>query len=262
VLSAVGAILVFTTRDLPEVSIRLPKIRVVVVLAAFGAGLAGFIVSFGVLGVVVPALAIGTLCAAIPARAEQSNIHRRETAHNDRWPDFITYMRSSVAAGSTLPDAFVDAGHRIGHEFSRYADVVQYENSFGGGFVAALAQLRHELEDPVSDRVLATVAIAQQTGGRRVGDVLSALGSSVADDIRLKKAHDAALTEQRWTATVALVAPWALLSLSILTNPQAAFAFRSPEGSLIVLGGLVATGLGWVLARRASRLRADPRLFT
>ncbi len=114
----------------------------------------------------------------------------------------------------------------------------------------------------MSDRVLATIAIAQQTGGHRVGDVLSALGSSVADDIRLKKAHDAALTEQRWTATVALIAPWALLSLSIVTNPQAAFAFRLPEGSLIVLGGLVATGLGWLLARRTSNLQADPRLFT
>lgn len=262
VLSAALAVLVFTVRDVPRVSVRLPKIRFLVVLAALGAGLVGFLVAYGVLGSSMPALAIAVLCSAVPPRIEQSRIEKTASDHRDHWPDFITHMRSSVAAGSTMPDAFVDASQRVGVEFARYGDVVQYETTFGDGFSAALAQLRAELEDPVSDRVLATMAIAQQTGGHRVGDVLSALGSSVADDLRLRKAHDAALTEQRMTATVALVAPWALLSLSILTNPQAALAFDTHQGSLIVLGGLAATGLGWILARRASRLQSDPRLFT
>jgi len=262
VLAAAGAVWILVVGDLPAGVFRIPKVRLLVVIGALGAGFVGAIVSFGFLGTAMPAIAIGVLCSAIPARIEQSRIEQQLRARTDRWPDFITHMRSSVAAGATLPDAFVDAADRIGHEFSRYADLVRYEITYGGGFVAALTQLRKDLEEPIADRVLATTAIAQRTGGHRVGDVLSALGASIADEIRLRKAHDAALTEQRWTATVALVAPWALLALSIATNPQAAGAFDSVEGMTIVGAGLVATGLGWILARRASKLRSAPRLFT
>lgn len=184
---------------------------------------------------------------------------RRE--RTDRWPDVIAHARSSIAAGTTLPDAFADACDRAGGEFGHYSDVVRHEITFGRGFERALRTLRGDLDDPIADRVLATFAIAQRTGGRRVGDVLGSLGRSVADEIRLRRAHDAALTEQRWTATVALVAPWVLLSLSIATNPQSAEAFNSYEGMLVVAAGLVATSAGWLLARRASRLSAPPRIF-
>lgn len=173
----------------------------------------------------------------------------------------IAHIRSSVAAGATLPDAFIDGCDRSGDDFSRLSDVVRHEITYGGGFEPALIQLRGELSDPIADRVLATLAIAQRTGGHRVGDVLAALGRSVADEIRLRRAHDAALTEQRWTATVALIAPWALLAISIATNPQASEAFGTTEGMVVIIGGLVATGAGWMLARRASKLAAAPRLF-
>lgn len=262
VLAAAGAVWILVVGDLGIGRLRLPKVRIRVVVAAIGALVVGTTVTFGMLGTAMPAVAIGILCSAIPARIEQSRIERQVRERTDRWPDLVTHMRSSVGAGATLPDAFIDAADRIGGDYSRYRDVVRHEITYGRGFDVALAHIRSELEDPIADRVLATLAIAHRTGGHRVGTVLEAIGGSVADEIRLRKAHDAALTEQRWTATVALVAPWALLSLSIATNPQAAGAFDTAEGVIVVVGGLVATGLGWILARRASRLNAAPRLFT
>ena len=97
--------------------------------------------------------------------------------------------------------------------------------------------------------------------GDLVGAILGALGSSVADELRLHKAHDAALTQQRLTAAVALVAPWVLLLLTVTSNPGAAAAYRTPTGTLVVAGGLVATALGYVLAIRTARLARPPRLF-
>lgn len=260
-LAAAGAVWVLIVGDLPLKSLRLPKIRLRVVVGAAVAWIVGAVVAFGLLGTVMPAVAIGILCSAVPARIDQSRREREIRERTDRWPDLVAHMRSSVGAGMTLPDAFVDAADRIGADYTRYAGVVRHEVTFGGGFDVALSQLRAELEDPIADRVLATLGIAQRTGGHRVGDVLESLGGSVADELRLRKAHDAALTEQRWTATVALIAPWGLLALSIATNPQAAAAFDTAEGVVVVVGGLVATGLGWVLARRASRLSEAPRLF-
>lgn len=260
-LAAAGAVWMLVVGSIPFAVPQLPRIRLRVLASAIGVGLVGSVVAFGLLGTEAPALAIGVLCAVIPARIEQSRIERSLAERTDRWPDLITHIRSSVAAGATLPDAFIDGCDRIGSDFSRFGDLVRHEILYGGGFEPALVQLRGELNDPIADRVLATFVIAQRTGGHKVGDVLGALGGSVADEIRLRKAHDAALTEQRWTATVALIAPWALLSLSIATNPQAAEAFDTAEGMTVVVGGFVATSLGWVLARRASRLSAAPRLF-
>ena len=91
--------------------------------------------------------------------------------------------------------------------------------------------------------------------------ILTSLGASVADELRLRRAHEAALTEQRMTAGVALVAPWALLALTIATNPQAAAAYQTNTGTIIVAVGLVSTSAGYVAARRAAALSKAPRVF-
>ena len=66
---------------------------------------------------------------------------------------------------------------------------------------------------------------------------------------------------QRLTALVALVAPWALLMLTALTNPQANAAYGTITGQWIVVAGGTATGVGFALAGRASRLAGMPRVF-
>jgi Flp pilus assembly protein TadB len=98
-------------------------------------------------------------------------------------------------------------------------------------------------------------------GGSRVDAVLAGLSRSVADEVRLRSAHDAALTQQRLTAGVALVAPWALLLLTITTNPHAAASFRSPSGRVVILIGFVGTVAGRFLTSRAARLAAPPRVL-
>ena len=106
-----------------------------------------------------------------------------------------------------------------------------------------------------------TLAAASATGGRTVAGTLAALAETVADELRLRQTHEAALTQQRLTASVALIAPWLLLMLTTATNPQATEALTRPTGRLIVLGGLIATTAGHALARRTARLSASPRVF-
>jgi tight adherence protein B len=91
--------------------------------------------------------------------------------------------------------------------------------------------------------------------------VISSLGGSIADELRLRRAHTAALTEQRMTAAVALTAPWALLALTVSTNPQAAAAYRTATGSVIIAIGFALTTLGFLTARRSARLSQSPRVM-
>ncbi len=237
---------------------RMP-IKVMATGIAVGVGAA--VLTFGLLGSMIPALTIGLLAATIPASVATSRARTALQARLELWPDVLAYMRANVSAGLTLPDAASDALKRVGGDLAGFEDEIRRQVMFGEGFSAALDVMRQELDDPVTDRIVATLAVAHRSGGHRVGEVLRSLQQSVADDLRLRSAHEAALTEQRWTAGVALMAPWALLVLSVATNPTAATTYDTLEGAVVIAVGFVATVTGWVLARRTARLSEPPRLF-
>lgn len=213
------------------------------------------------LGIPSVAIAIGLLAAAVPAAAEIGRRRQRREELAGAWPDFLALMRGRVVAGETLPDSFIAAAERSPEPLRGSAGKIAEAVAFGDGFVPALGRLRTELDDATADRILSTITAAHRSGGPRVGLVLTLLGASVADELRLRRAHFAALTEQRMTALVALVAPWALLALTIATNPQSALSYRTPTGTLIVAVGLVSTSLGYLAARRAAALSRAPRVF-
>lgn len=206
-------------------------------------------------------LAVAALAAGLPPGLASSRRRSRSERTADRWPDFLAAVRGNLAGGSTIPEAAIAAGHRVGDAFADLSDRIAAALAAGRSFGEAASDLRRAWADPLADRVLTTLAAAATTGGSRVSAILAALAASVSDELRLRRAHDAALTQQRLTAAVALVAPWVLLVLTTSTNPQASAALASPTGRLIVLGGLAATGFGYLLARRAARLGRIPRVF-
>jgi len=245
-------------------SIRLPRPDLPsawVLPASVAAGtIAGFL-ALGLLAVPAAAVAIGLLAAAVPIVVDAGRRRRQRESIAEAWPDFLALLKGRVAAGATLPDAFIAAARRSPEPLASSSRQVEESVQFGDGFTPALERLRLELDDATSDRVLATLSFAHRSGGHRVGNVISSLGVSVSDEMRLRQAHQAALTEQRMTATVALIAPWALLSLTIATNPQAAAAYRTPTGATVITIGFVATGLGFIAARRSARLSSSPRVI-
>lgn len=172
-----------------------------------------------------------------------------------RWPDFLALTRGRIAAGEPLPDAVRVAGRSLGGGFE------MLDRPWGGSFGEGLREIQIEWGDPVADRVLTTLRVAVETGGAHVDSVLSSLALSLSDEIRLRRAHEAAIAQQQMTAGVALLAPWLILLLSLTTNPQAATEFSSQAGRLVLAAGGFATLLGYYLARRASQLSAPPRVF-
>lgn len=244
-------------------SFRIPKPNLPspwVVPAALATGTTAGILALGLLAVPAASLAIAAIAAAVPVVIDAGRRRRQRESLAEAWPDFLALLKGRVAAGATLPDAFIAAARRSPEPLASSARGVEESVMFGDGFTPALDRLRRDLDDATSDRVLATISFAHRSGGHHVGTVISSLGVSVSDELRLRRAHAAALTEQRMTATVALVAPWALLSLTIATNPQAADAYRTATGSMVIAIGFASTGLGFVAARRSARLSSAPRV--
>ena len=245
-------------------SLRLPRPDLPspwVLPAAVATGTVAGFLALGLLAVPAAAIAIALLAAAVPVVVDAGRRRRQRESIAEAWPDFLALLKGRVAAGATLPDAFIAAARRSPEPLASSSRQVEESVLFGDGFTPSLDRLRHELDDATSDRVLATLSFAHRSGGHRVGSVISSLGVSVSDELRLRHAHAAALTEQRMTASVALVAPWALLSLTIATNPQAAAAYRTPTGAMVIAIGFVSTGLGFIVARRSARLSSAPRVM-
>ncbi len=261
VLAAAAAAWVIAGGHLPSLTIQRPRWGLHAIIGACAAGASAFVISLGLLGTLIPAGAFAILGATIPLQV--SSVRRRRTRELDAatWPDLLAHVRSSVAAGMTLPDAYVDAAERVGGPHAETLDEVRRHLLYGGGFSESMDVVRSHADDATADRVAMTLVIANDTGGQRVGEVLAALSASIAGEFRLRQAHEAALTEQRWTAGVALAAPWAILALSIATNPQAADSFRTVEGGIVVGIGLVCTSAGWIFSHRVAALAHAPRVF-
>ena len=241
----------------------LPRLRVPARAwwSALAIGPLAALLALGLTAVPAVAWSSGVLAAAAPLLAARLSVVRRRREVREQWPDFLAIVRGQLSGGGSLPEAFVAAGLKSGGWLAEAAQSVAESGARGIAFTGALTELRLRFADPVADRVLLTLGVAHRTGGHRVATVLSTLSASVSDELRLRKAHDAALTQQRLTAAVALVAPWVLLILTVMTNPTAAEAYRTETGSLIVLGGLGATLAGYGLAVRTARLSEPPRVF-
>lgn len=206
----------------------------------------------------MPLLLAGLLgvCAAVAVEHRFRAMRRRTvTGMFALWPDFLALTRGRIATGEPLPDAVRHAARSMGGGFAPLDQI------WAGSFSERLLEAQHAWRDPVADRVLTTLRIASDTGGRHVDAVLSSLALSLAEEVRLRRAHEAAVSQQQMTAGVALVAPWLILALSLATNPQAATEFSTPTGRLILFVGAGATALGYLLARRALRLSNPPRVF-
>lgn len=236
---------------------RVPPVRPRRVGAALGAalGAGGLASSLAPPSVALVAAAAGSVVPGAALRAiERRERHRRAEA----WPDLLATVRSRLAAGDDLASAVI-AGAR--GPLAPLAEAVERGRRSGTDLERSLDDLRDAWADPVADRVVVTLGAAARAGGSRVADLVAALGESVADELRLRRTHEAETTQQRLTAAVALAAPWVLLAFTIATNPQAASAFARPAGTLVVAVGGVATALGAVLTRRTLTLSEPERVF-
>ena len=242
--------------------LSLPRVRPGRAAAALAAGGASGLTAIALGGNAAAAAALAAMGAATPFLLAAARSRREVEQAAGRWPDFLAALRGRLAAGESLPDATAAAAAASGDRLAGLARRLEEGRAAGKAFADTLAEVRAEWGDPLADRVLTTLAAAAGIGGERVGTVLSGLAGSVADELRLRRAHQAALTEQRLTAGVALGAPWALLLLTTATNPQSAAAYSTRTGTVVVLAGLAATSVGFWLSRRAARLSGMPRVFT
>jgi tight adherence protein B len=239
---------------LPQVSVLTFVVASVVLAIAVAA------LVFALLPVSALALAAGVVALVIPAVLVRSRARSRRRAARVVWPDVVDHLVSAVRSGLALPDGVVTLSHS-GPPTTRAA-FASFEADYRatGNFSLCLDRLKSRLADPVADRILETLRMSREVGGSELTQVLRNLSAYLRQDAAIRSEVEA---RQSWVmnaARLGVAAPWIVLLL-LASRPEAASAYNSAAGGLLILGGLVVTMIAYRIMLAIGRLPEERRWF-
>lgn len=206
------------------------------------------------------ALAFGTIAGLAPYWAVSARARSRRTSLREVWPEVVDTLVSGTRAGMSLPEAVSALGEKgplaVRPEFAAFA--ADYNAT--ARFDLCLDRLKDRFADPVADRIVEALRLAHEVGGVELGNLLRALARMLREDMRTRGELEA---RQSWTvngAKVAVAAPWLVLAL-LSTRPQAAAAYSSATGALVLVAGAGASVLAYWLMLRLGRLPEEERVL-
>jgi tight adherence protein B len=176
------------------------------------------------------------------------------------WPDVVDHLVSAVRSGLALPDA-VSSLAQAGPVATRTA-FAEFEREYRatGNFGYSVDRLKTSLADPFADRLLETLRMAREVGGSDLTVVLRSLSSWLRQEAAVRAEVEA---KQSWVVNAArlgVAAPWIVLVL-ISSRPEAAQAYNTAAGTVVILGGLTVSVLAYRVMLALGRLPEERRWF-
>jgi tight adherence protein B len=223
-------------------------------------GVAAAALVFALVPVVAVAGAAGILVFCLPSAVVvwRARAHRRAT--RVVWPDVVDHLVSAVRSGLALPDSVVTLAHS-GPPVTRAA-FADFERDYRmtGGFSDSLDRLKDRLADPVADRIIETLRMSREVGGNELTTVLRNLAVYLRQDAAIRSEVEA---RQSWivnAARLGVAAPWIVLLL-LSTRPEAAQAYNSAAGIVMILVGLAVSVVAYRIMIGIGRLSEEQRWF-
>ena len=204
------------------------------------------------------ACAFGAIAGSAPFVLVSSRARARRTRLREVWPEAVDTLVSGVRAGMSLPEALTNLGERgpeaVRPQFRAFAT----DYAASARFDSSLDRLKARFADPVADRIVEALRLAHEVGGTDLGTLLRSLSQMLREDMRTRGELEA---RQSWTvngAKVAVAAPWLVLAL-LSSRPQAAAAYATGAGAVILLIGAVVSVIAYRLMLRLGRLPEEER---
>lgn len=223
----------------------------------------GAVVALGFLGAsrAVPiAVAFGAIATTTPFAIVSSRARARRSSLREVWPEAIDTLVSGVRAGMSLPEALTNLGERGPEPVRDELRAFAIDYAATARFDLALDNLKARFADPVADRIVEALRLAHEVGGSDLGVLLRSLSRMLREDLRTRGELEA---RQSWTvngAKVAVAAPWLVLAL-LSTRPQAAAAYATTAGAVVLGAGALASVVAYRLMLRLGRLPEEERVL-
>jgi tight adherence protein B len=184
----------------------------------------------------------------------------RRRSNRTVWPDVVDHLVAAVRSGLALPDS-VSSLAQSGPVSTRAA-FTEFERDYRstGSFAHSLDQLKDALADPIADRILETLRMAREVGGSDLTVVLRSLAVWLRQDTAIRQEVQA---RQSWVVNAAklgVAAPWIVLLL-LASRPEAALAYNTPAGLVLIVGGLVVSVVAYRVMIALGRLPEERRWF-
>ena len=147
---------------------------------------------------------------------------------------------------------------QLGIDFKMYDFETEYRAT--GNFSSCLDRLKNRLVDPVADRIIETLRMSREVGGQELPTVLRNLAAYLRDDAAVRAEIEA---RQSWTVNAArlgVAAPWIVLVL-LATRPEAAAAYNTAAGTLVIVAGAALSVIAYWLMLVVGRLPEERRWF-
>ncbi|MCL3860395.1 type II secretion system F family protein [Actinotalea sp. K2] len=231
-------------------------------LVATSAALGGLILLVAVALTRAPAIAVcfAAMAALAPIGLVRLRARSRRLALRGVWPEVVDHLGSGIRAGLSLPEALSQLADRgpvdLRPAFAEFAEDYRLSGRFG----TCLDALKARLADPVADRIVEALRLTRDVGGTDLGRLLRTLSHFLREDARTRGELEA---RQSWTvnaARLAVAAPWIVLAL-LSSRPEAASAYNTPAGAMVLAAGAICTLVAYTLMVRIGRLPEDVRVL-
>jgi tight adherence protein B len=209
---------------------------------------------------VVIALAFGVLAAGIAFVTVRVKSNLNEAALIAAWPEVIDHLMSGIQSGLSLTESLAGLSTR-GPEVLRPAFTQFKANLHGSGdLTQAIEELKAKFSHHGSDQIFEALIISKALGGSELLQILRTLGDFLRQDLALRREIEVKHGWIKNSAHLSAAAPWILLLL-LSTQPSTAAAYSTTTGALILVAGLVMTGVAYIWMNRLGRLPETPRVF-
>jgi tight adherence protein B len=209
---------------------------------------------------VVIALAFGVLAAGIAFVTVRVKSNLNEAALIAAWPEVIDHLMSGIQSGLSLTESLAGLSTR-GPEVLRPAFTQFKANLYGSGdLTQAIEELKAKFSHHGSDQIFEALIISKALGGSELLQILRTLGDFLRQDLALRREIEVKHGWIKNSAHLSAAAPWILLLL-LSTQPSTAAAYSTTTGVLILIAGLVMTGVAYIWMNRLGRLPETPRVF-
>jgi tight adherence protein B len=238
-------------------AVSVPAVCVASLLAAVSVSA----LAFAVVPVVAIAIIAGSVALVLPLSIVGWRARSRRRQARVIWPDVVDHLVSAVRSGLALPDSVVTLA-RTGPPQMR-EDFASFEREYRatGNFSLCVDGLKSRLADPIADRILETLRMSREVGGSELTTVLKNLASYLRTEAAIRSEVEA---RQSWVmnaAKLGVASPWVILLL-LATRPEAAAAYNTPAGVVLIVAGLAVTAVAYRIMLGLARLPEERRWFS
>lgn len=229
-------------------------------VASAGLGLVVLIIAWGL----TASFFVAAVPAALAARVPRAYFARRRDKRLGElvsaWPDGIRHIVSNARAQGTVHRALLELARSgpepLAEAFARYPSLART-----AGPVRALEEIREDIADPTSDRVIEVLIVACEQGQVLALTILRDLAAMVTEDLKALEEIETAGLEPKINARIAFTIPWVVLvTLCLQAGPFRDF-YRSAGGAVVVVVGAAMSLGGMAILRRLARQPMERRVL-